>query len=101
MQVLAAVTALDVASARAKHASWLGAVAPRLLRPAEVADRGCVCVRGMRHPLLLERALPPLLQAPIAADIDFATSHLSLLGPPPGPPGWQVGEATTVRWLLM
>ncbi|KAK9844214.1 hypothetical protein WJX81_008230 [Elliptochloris bilobata] len=92
-QVLDAVTALDIATARAKHAAWLGAVRPRLLRPGEAEARGCVRVRGMRHPLLLQRALPPLPEPPAAAEVDFASSHLNMLGPPPAAPARHKSDA--------
>jgi len=84
-QVLESVTALDVAAARAAHAAWLGGARPRLLRPG--AAGGCVAVRGMRHPLLLARALRPLPTPPAAADAELASSPLGLLGPVSGPPG--------------
>ncbi len=84
-QVLESVTALDVAAARAAHAAWLGGARPRLLRPG--AAGGCVAVRGMRHPLLLARALHPLPAPPAAADAELASSPLGLLGPVSGPPG--------------
>ena len=58
-----AMAALDLASARASHAMWLGA------RPAElvvvssesgVSLESAVHLPGMQHPLLLERHLPKL-----------------------------------------
>ena len=89
------MTALDIATARARHAAWLGAVRPRLLRPHEANDTGCVRVRAMRHPLLLQRALPPLPVPPAAAEADLGASHLSMLGLPPPPPPGQPARATT------
>ena len=71
-----AMAALDLASARASHAMWLGA------RPAElvvvssesgVSLESAVHLPGMQHPLLLERHLPKL------------------------PRGGKVGEEETVR----
>ena len=71
-----AMAALDLASARASHAMWLGA------RPAElvvvssesgVCSESAVHLPGMQHPLLLERHLPKL------------------------PRGGKVGEEETVR----
>ena len=94
-QVLEAVTALDIATARARHAAWLGAMRPRLLRAHDADARGCVRVRAMRHPLLLQRALPPLPEPPAAAEADLGASHLSMLGlPPPPPPGQPASAAT-------
>lgn len=87
------MTALDIATARARHAAWLGAVRPRLLRPPEADDCGCVRVRSMRHPLLLQRALPPLPEPPAAAEADFGASHLSMLGLPPPPPPAELASA--------
>ena len=37
---------------------------------------------GMRHPLLLQRALPRLPAPPVPAPADFETSHLDLAGEP-------------------
>ena len=76
MNATEAMAALDLASARASHAMWLGA------RPAElvvVSSESGVCLEsavhlpGMQHPLLLERHLPKL------------------------PRGGKVGEEETVR----
>jgi DNA mismatch repair protein MutS2 len=54
-----AVTALDVAAARARHAAWLGAVEPRFSGPEEAAREGPVRVARALHPLLLQPSLPP------------------------------------------
>lgn len=59
--VLAAITALDVASSRARHAAWLGATAPpRFLSDDEAAAGGPVRLPRAWHPLLLQPCLPPL-----------------------------------------
>lgn len=44
LQVLDAVTALDICCARGRHAQWCGAVRPRFLRPEEAAQQGSVQV---------------------------------------------------------
>ena len=67
--VLAGITALDVASARARHASWLGAtVPPRFLSPEEAAAGGPVQLPRSWHPLLLQPCLPPLPAPPLPPD---------------------------------
>lgn len=91
--VLVAVTALDIAAARAKHATWLGAVEPILKNTTNgtengtnlnytgtengtidsqdlrdtVSDLSCGLVRvlGAVHPLLIEPLLPPLPKPPL------------------------------------
>ena len=67
--LLDSVTALDVASARARHASWLGAtVPPRFITAAEAAAQGPVCLPRAWHPLLLQPCLPPLPSPPLAEE---------------------------------
>lgn len=44
LQVLDAVTSLDICCARGRHAQWCGAVRPRFLRPEEAAQQGSVQV---------------------------------------------------------
>ena len=61
-----ALAALDVANARARHAAWLDGSKPTIVS----ADRG-ISVRGLQHPLLLERHLAPL---PTGAAIGEAES---------------------------
>lgn len=59
--VLAAITALDVASSRARHAAWLGAsTPPRFLSDEEASAEGPVRLLRSWHPLLLQPCLPPL-----------------------------------------
>ena len=59
--LLRGVTALDVASARARHAAWLGATQPpRFLSAEEAAAGGPVQLPRAWHPLLLQPCLPPL-----------------------------------------
>ncbi len=52
--VLCGVTALDVVSARAGHATWLGATRPAFMDEAAAAKSGPVAVPAMQHPLLLQ-----------------------------------------------
>jgi hypothetical protein len=59
--LLASITALDVASARGRHAAWLGATSPpRFLSAEEAAGGGAVQLPRAWHPLLLAPCLPPL-----------------------------------------
>ena len=70
------MAALDLASARASHAMWLGARPAELVvvsSEAGVGSESAVHLPGMQHPLLLERHLPKL------------------------PRGGKVGEEETVR----
>ncbi len=69
-----ALAALDVANARARHAAWLDGSKPTIVS----AERG-VSVRGLQHPLLLERHLAPL---PTGAAIGEAES-ISAFGSTP------------------
>ena len=58
-----AMAALDLASARASHAMWLGARPAELVvvsSEAGVGSESAVHLPGMQHPLLLERHLPKL-----------------------------------------
>lgn len=67
--LLAGVTALDVASARARHASWLGATTPpRFLTQDEAAAGGPVQLPRAWHPLLLQSCLAPLPSPPLPPD---------------------------------
>lgn len=67
--VIAAMTALDVASARARHAVWLGATAaPRFLTAEEAAECGPVRLPRAWHPLLLQACLPPPPTPPLPED---------------------------------
>ena len=50
-----ALTELDVANARARHAEWFDGAEPTIVD----ANQG-MCVRELQHPLLLERHLTPL-----------------------------------------
>lgn len=59
--LLRSITALDVASARGRHAAWLGATTPpRFLTAAQAAAGGPVQLPRAWHPLLLQPCLPPL-----------------------------------------
>eukprot|EP00887_Chlorella_sp_A99_P006230 scaffold3.g6230.t1 len=64
-EVVAAIAALDVAVARARHAAWLGAVRPRFLGGAEAAVEGAVSIPSALHPLLLQPSLPALPLPPL------------------------------------
>ena len=67
--VLSSITALDVASARARHAAWLGATAPPcFLSAEEAAAGGPVQLPRAWHPLLLQACLPPLPSPPLSED---------------------------------
>lgn len=70
------LTALDLATARARHASWLGASRPSFLSAEEAAAVGLVSIPHAWHPLLLQPCLPAL-PAPPAVE----------LRPTAGPPG--------------
>jgi DNA mismatch repair protein MutS2 len=85
--ILASVTALDIASARAKHAAWLGAVEPTLQNHLDTSQIqgfcddststtpttetlplnavGPVHIAGVVHPLLMQPFLPPLPKPPL------------------------------------
>jgi dsDNA-specific endonuclease/ATPase MutS2 len=82
--ILAAVTALDIATARAQHAAWLGAVEPVLKNvtahneevdssdranntttPTAENTHGLVHIAGVVHPLLMQPFLPPLPKPPL------------------------------------
>lgn len=54
-----AILELDVINARAQHGKWLSGMRPRFLT-GESSTTGCVHLPGARHPLLMQRALPPL-----------------------------------------
>jgi hypothetical protein len=67
--VLSSITALDVASARGRHAAWLGATTPpRFLSPEEAAAGGPVQLPRAWHPLLLQPCLPALPTPPLSED---------------------------------
>ena len=72
-QVLEALTGLDIATARGRHAALLSAVQPQFLDPSNDAS-GCMSVHDARHPLLLQRGLSPLPNIPGQDEEDpFAT----------------------------
>lgn len=60
-------------------------------------------VRGMRHPLLLQRSLPPLPPTPLARPQDLDTSFLDMAtpsrapahNPPEGSPAQVLPQALT------
>ncbi|MDJ0797624.1 MAG: endonuclease MutS2 [Calothrix sp. MO_167.B12] len=49
-RLLAIVTALDMATAKARYSFWLGANPPRLINPQ---DKETITLRQLRHPLLV------------------------------------------------
>ena len=63
-RLLSAVTKLDLACARAKHAIWLQGVQPHLISHSYSSDNGsdsnCIEGRDVMHPILLQPFLPPL-----------------------------------------
>lgn len=67
--VLSSITALDVATARGRHAAWLGAtVPPRFLSAEEAVAGGAVQLPRAWHPLLLQPCLPTLPTPPLPED---------------------------------
>lgn len=77
LQVMKAVVELDIITARAQHAAWIGGVAPAF-------DDSRVHLPGARHPLLLQPALPPLPETPEYDDSEFATSFTGQIASPLG-----------------
>lgn len=59
-QVLEALTALDIANARGRHAGWISGVRPVFLSRSAAQMSGCMAIHAARHPLLLQRGLAPL-----------------------------------------
>lgn len=53
-EVLRGITALDVVSARARHAEWTGAVRPSFVDEEAARQHGPMSVQAMRHPILLQ-----------------------------------------------
>lgn len=79
--LVGAVTALDVVAARAGHSAWIGGVRPQVTDPDAGTGTGaassssssggggsqgssCLFIPGARHPVLMQRGLPPLPQPP-------------------------------------
>ena len=60
-----ALTELDVANARARHARWIDGVKPTIVS----VDSG-IEVRRLQHPLLLERHLAPLPRGGTIGDVE-------------------------------
>eukprot|EP00798_Chlamydomonas_sp_ICE-L_P021555 gene21555-28548_t len=60
-----AVTALDVASARASHATWSRGLCPKFVSWEELSGGvSPLQLPAARHPLLLQKVLPPLPRPP-------------------------------------
>uniref|UniRef100_A0A383W1M4 DNA mismatch repair proteins mutS family domain-containing protein n=1 Tax=Tetradesmus obliquus TaxID=3088 RepID=A0A383W1M4_TETOB len=80
-ELLGAVTALDIVAARAKHASWLGAVRPAFTSSSGSSSSSSspMHMPGARHPLLMQGALPPL---PRPVSIDDASFEADFVPPP-------------------
>ncbi|KAL0040772.1 hypothetical protein WJX79_005089 [Trebouxia sp. C0005] len=74
-RLLKAVTALDIATARARHAAWLQAVKPVFLSVDEAAQTGCIQAKAVYHPLLLEPSLPPLKEPPATEAVNYDASY--------------------------
>ncbi|KAL0032477.1 hypothetical protein WJX77_002790 [Trebouxia sp. C0004] len=74
-RLLKAVTALDIATARARHAAWLQALKPVFLSADEAAQTGCIHARAVYHPLLLEPSLPPLKDPPVTEAVNYDASY--------------------------
>lgn len=64
LQVLDALTALDIATARGRHAAWMSGTRPCFLSARQAGDFGCTWIHAACHPLLLQRVLPPLPAIP-------------------------------------
>ena len=62
-QVIEALTALDIAMARGRYADWMSGSHPHFVKPG-AREFGCMTVHAAQHPLLLQRALPPLPAIP-------------------------------------
>jgi DNA mismatch repair protein MutS2 len=83
---LDALTALDLACARAAHGRWCGGGTPRFTAPLRDAAAPPVSLRGARHPLLLAPSLPPPpLRWWEQEAADAAAAALALATPPPRP----------------
>ena len=54
MEVLEGMTALDVVSARARHADWTGAARPTFVDEEAAQQCGPMSIHAMRHPILLQ-----------------------------------------------
>jgi len=103
---LGALEALDLAAARAAHATWCSGVQPTLLSREEAATCGPARIGGLLHPLLLERALPALPDPPGVSpdggegegDGTAAAAAPPALTPPRPPRGvaWLVPPSTAV-----
>ena len=79
MQVMEALTALDIANARSRHAAWMSATRPEFVAANDRANSGCMSVLAARHPLLLQRvlsALPAIPGQDASAD-EFSPAQLS------------------------
>ncbi|MGF1535111.1 MAG: endonuclease MutS2, partial [Elainellaceae cyanobacterium] len=92
-ELLAIVTVLDLATARARYSYWLGANCPRLIQREETGDR--VILRQLRHPLLVwqaqhEQGAPVV---PIDVTIDPRTRVVAITGPNTG------GKTVTLKTI--
>ena len=76
--LLRAVTALDVASARAKHAAWAGAARPTFLTPEEaekVGIAGTVLLLALHDMLAAMYVWEPFPQKPCCAGCEGCHSR--------------------------
>ncbi|EFJ40148.1 hypothetical protein VOLCADRAFT_121755 [Volvox carteri f. nagariensis] len=69
LSLLGSVTSLDLVAARARHSRWMGATRPEFEEFGPGASP--LHVPGALHPLLMQRGLPPLPQAPSVDDNRF------------------------------
>lgn len=88
--LLTVVTALDRATARARYSLWLGAHPPRFISAQE-----SICLRHLRHPLLLWQEQHEQGQSVVPIDlfIDPAIRVVTLTGPNTG------GKTATLKAL--
>ncbi|CAD7699368.1 unnamed protein product [Ostreobium quekettii] len=86
--IMESVASLDVVNARAEHSKWLGGVRPKFLSTEQIRDGYRACLPQARHPILMQRALPPLREPPSASDAPFANNFREPTKPfqvdPPG-----------------
>ena len=76
-QVLHAVMDLDIATARGRHAAWMSACRPTWVNRSSTAS-GCMTLHAARHPLLLQRVLPPLPRIPGLGDAEAESMGITM-----------------------
>ncbi|GAB4822194.1 hypothetical protein N2152v2_009240 [Parachlorella kessleri] len=75
--LLVSLTSLDIATARARHARWLGATRPAFISREQARATGLVRIPRAWHPLLLQPCLPPL---PMPPTVDLPSGALPAYG---------------------